>query len=533
MIPSHLSDKLSYHAKQALRNAEALARDSRVPAVTAKHLFLALLEEKGSLGNLFFANAGLKKNARNSQKDPLLHPLVPPLPKKKIPERKKGAARLPLSPHMKEILSRAYLVASQFHSPYVGTEHLAYALLDNPDAETMAILGAEGVEENRLLDSLEAHLGFENFPNFGKMLDLPDVSIAKKTQIPSNTIPFLSQYAVDLGEEARERGEILFGREQETDRLIRILGRKNKNNPLLLGEPGVGKTAIVAALAKATLEGTVPSALAGKRIFALDLALVVAGTSFRGEFEARLKEIVREASTQKDIILFIDEIHTIIGAGNTQGGLDAANILKPALARGDMRIIGATTLSEYKRYIEKDPALDRRFQTIFVREQTPEETKKLLRRVRRTYESFHEVSISPALLDLAVDMSVRHCHERFLPDKALDILDEASSLAKNRRGATLSLRTAAALEGARKNILNEKELRFSKHGTVHGAFAQHYIKTKIFDEKYHKLLTGSFRRRMLGDYDEVTRFAPEEVLQILEQAADFLNKAKEYLAKNS
>ena len=455
MIPAHLSEKLSFHARRTLREAENLALLSGVRSVEPKHLFLALLSEGGSLGNLFLSNAGLKKNIEeivsgNKAKDEA--------PARKTATRKRTRTRLPLSPDMKTILSRAYLVASQFHSPYVGTEHLAHALLDNPDADTMNILDAAGVEEDRLLDNLEAHLSFENFPNFGKMLDLPDVAIAKKNQGDTDSTPFLSQYTTDLGEEARSRGEDLYGREQERDRIIRILGRKHKNNPLLLGEPGVGKTAIVAALARAAVEGSAPAALTGKRILALDLALVVAGTSFRGEFEARLKEIVREAGEHPEVVLFIDEIHTIVGAGNTQGGLDAANILKPALARGDIRIIGATTLAEYKRHIEKDPALDRRFQAVLVREPSPEETKKLLRRVKRSYETFHGVSLAPGLLDLAVDLSVRHSHDRFLPDKALDILDEASSLAKNRRGASMSVRTAAALESARKNILNEKEL---------------------------------------------------------------------------
>lgn len=457
MIPAHLSERLSSHAQKTLNEAASIAKKDRSSFVEPKHLLLALLLESGGLGSLFLTNAGLKQEVIRrfvTEKE---------MDDETKPKRTRMRAKpLPLSPHMKTILSRAYFAASQFQSPYVGTEHLAYSLFENPDPDVMHILEAAGIEEDRLFENLEAHLGLENFPNFGKMLDLPDIAIAKKKPNTVLDTPFLAQYATDLGEEAIMRGDLFFGREKETDRIVHILGRKNKNNPLLIGEPGVGKTALVSALAKRIATGDAPDFLAGKRILALDLALVVAGTSFRGEFESRLKEIVREAGEDRSVILFIDELHTIVGAGNTQGGLDAANILKPALARGDIRVIGATTLSEYKRHIEKDPALDRRFQGVLVREPSPEETKKLLRRIRGSYEAFHGVSIGTSLLDLSVDLSVRHMNERFLPDKAIDILDEASSLSKNRRGTAPEIRTIAALESARKNILAEKEFLMSE-----------------------------------------------------------------------
>ena len=457
MIPLHLSSRLSLHARQTLRSAETLARNECSVSVEPKHLLLALLLENGGLGSLFLTNAGLKRDAlerffgagRGKASATSAH-------------RQTGVKRIPLSSHMKTILSRAYLAASQFQSPYVGTEHLTYSLFENPDPDVTNMLDATGIEEDRILDNLEAHLGLENFPNFGKMLDLPDIAVAKKNPGTGKDTPFLLQYTTNLGEEAIARGEEFFGREEETDRIIRILGRKNKNNPLLIGEPGVGKTAIVSALAKRIELSDAPAFIAGKRILALDLALIVAGTSFRGEFESRLKEIVHEASEHPDVILFIDELHTIVGAGNTQGGLDAANILKPALARGDIRVIGATTLSEYKRHIEKDPALDRRFQSVLVREPSPEETKKLLRRIRSSYESFHGVSIGLPLLDLSVDLSVRHIHDRFLPDKAIDILDEAAALSKNKNGGSPEARSILALETTRKNILSRKELLMSE-----------------------------------------------------------------------
>ncbi|MBP9752166.1 MAG: ATP-dependent Clp protease ATP-binding subunit [Candidatus Moranbacteria bacterium] len=458
MISSNFSERLSSHAQKTLREAETIARNEGAVSIEPKHLLFALFLEEGGLGSLFLTNAGLKRDVIDRFLPVPEGKAAPSKPDRPQVSRTK---RLPLSRSMKTILSRAYLAASQFQSPYVGTEHLTYSLFENPDSEVTDILDTVDIKEDKILDTLEAHLGLENFPNFGKMLDLPDIAIAKKKTGNIHDTPFLSQYATDLGEEAILRGDEFFGREQETDRVVRILGRKHKNNPLLIGEPGVGKTALIAALGKRIATGDAPDFLAGKRILSLDLALVVAGTSFRGEFESRLKEIVREASEDRDVILFIDELHTIVGAGNTQGGLDAANILKPALARGDIRVIGATTLSEYKRHIEKDPALDRRFQSVLVREPSPEETKRLLRRIRNSYESFHGVSIGLPLLDLSVDLSVRHMNDRFLPDKAIDILDEASSLSKNRHGTAPEVRTIAALESARKNILSEKELLMS------------------------------------------------------------------------
>lgn len=442
MIPKRLLEKLSLHARNVLRNAGDIAKSAKAASVDPEHLLLAVLREDGSFGRIFLGNVGLDRTS----------------PEKREADgvgRRKGG--LPLSRDGKAVLAQAYLIASDFRSPYVGTEHIAYALLENPDRRLETVFAEAGIDPDKTLDALEAQLEPEHLPGFGKLFDLPDVSIAGPDEEAKEDIPFLSQYAVDLGYESERRDETFFGRETEIERVIRILGRKEKNNPLLLGDPGVGKTAIVTALARRLRNGTVPDALVGKRILALDLALVISGTSFRGEFEARIKDILHEAKEHPEIILFVDEIHTIVGAGNTQGGLDAANILKPALARGEIRMIGATTPSEYKKYVEKDPALARRFQPVSVREPSSDETRDLLRRIRPSYERFHGVSIGNTLIDLSVSLSVRHMHDRFLPDKAIDILDEASSLAKSRRGTDHAGRAAAAVESALRNLREEKE----------------------------------------------------------------------------
>ena len=457
----HLPEKFSLRARKTLSEASVVAKASADASVRPIHLLTAILSEDGSLGSLFLVNAGLKRDALRPVDGNVSGPekITPKKPAKRIGHASKS---IPFSTETKDVLTRAFLSANRFGSPYVGTEHVIHAILTKPDREILDVLTKAGIDHEQSLSELESHLGLEHVLDFGKLLDLPELTLAKRTSGTDGLPPALSQYTTDLGREATERGDIFFGREAEIARVTSILGRRQKNNPVLLGEPGVGKTAIVSAIAKQISEGEASASLSGKRFLALDLALVVAGTSFRGEFEARLKEIVREAKERPDIILFIDELHTIVGAGNAQGGLDAANILKPALARGEIRIIGATTNAEYRKHIEKDPALGRRFQPVAVNEPSPEETKKLLRGIRPAYESFHGISIATGLLDLSVDLSVRHLHDRYLPDKAIDILDEASSLSKNRRSVTPAGRAAAALESSRKNILGEKELLMSE-----------------------------------------------------------------------
>jgi len=457
MFPEYLAEKLSLHARNAISESENMAGTAKARTVCPRHLLLAVLLEDGAFGQLFFRNAGIGREMLPADRprasdrirsDGTASGRRPPAP---VPSRD-----IPFSEEAKAVLTQAYFIASDFRSPYVGTEHIAYSLIENPGRELGDLFLASGIDRDKTLDALESHLEPDHFPSFGRLLDLPDFSFSRPDADTRDDTPALSQYATDLAESSRKRDERFFGREEETDRIIRILGRKEKNNPLLLGDPGVGKTAIVSALARNIADGHAPESLAGKRILALDLAQIVAGTSFRGEFEARLRDIVGEAREHPDIILFIDELHTLVGAGNTQGGLDAANILKPALARGEIRVIGATTSAEYKKHIEKDPALSRRFQPVPVREPSSEETRELLRRIKPSYERFHGVSIPADLLDLSVSLGVRHIPERFLPDKAIDILDEAASLAKNRDGVDHAGRAAAAVDSALRNIGSEK-----------------------------------------------------------------------------
>jgi ATP-dependent Clp protease ATP-binding subunit ClpC len=475
MLETTFSQKLTLHARHSLKEAREIAHYTRHTTIEPEHLLLAIFLENGSLGSILLENIGFEKETLA-----------------KLCLKKKAGGKilpkthpLPLSPLLKDSLRRAYSLASEFHYPYVGTEHLVYALLETRSERLDDILLALKIKEKKIQSVIEAHLNFDHFPQLSKMFDAADILTEENPRKGGKATPSLDQFTIDMGKDASVKENVLVGRKAELDRMVQILTRKNKNNPLLIGEPGVGKTALVAALAKKIARGDVPHTLFGKRILSLDLTLVVAGTNFRGEFEARLKEIIKEATQSTDVILFIDEIHTIVGAGNTSGGLDAANILKPALSRGDIQCIGATTLSEYKRHIEKDPALDRRFQSLLVAEPTLEETKHILSQVKASYETFHNVTLSNTIIDLAVDLSLRHIPDRFLPDKAFDIIDEASALAKQGKDKSPFATALFQLEEELRATVSLKE-SLTKHENYDDA-AKWYAREKELEKKIANL----------------------------------------------
>jgi ATP-dependent Clp protease ATP-binding subunit ClpC len=448
-----LTEKLTIHAKRVLKEARDIAFYSHCAHIEPKHIFLALFLEQGSLGKVLLENIGFKQ-------EPLAKIT---LAAKSIKGMKKSKSKAPektnlgFSPSLKKIFTRAFAIAKEFRSPYVGTEHLVAALTESDNTDIRSLFNDFALKQEKSLETIHAHLNYDHLPPLSKMFNLPEISLTRKKSSSDTHTPFLDQYAIDLGKEAPD--EPFIGRTHELERLIHILGRKQKNNPLLLGDPGVGKTALVTALAKKIIEGTAGNFLAEKRILALDLALVVAGTSFRGEFEARLKEIVREVKNNPNIILFIDEIHTLVGAGNTSGGLDAANILKPALARGDIRLIGATTFAEYKRHIEKDPALERRFQSILVREPSREEALAILLQSKHSFENFHEVALPDEIVTLALDLALRHIHDRFLPDKVFDLIDEAASAVRHKTEETpVQNRHLSVLRERLAGLIREKNI---------------------------------------------------------------------------
>ena len=359
------------------------------------------------------------------------------------------------TPRTKRLLERSAQEATQMKTNYIGTEHLLIAILKEADCMANNILRALSVNIQKLYEELMSMLGEINpkqFPAFSQGFPMAQKPLnAQRTNTAT-----LDKFSRDFTQMARENGfDPIIGRNKETERVIQILSRRTKNNPCLVGDPGVGKTAIAEGLAQRIISGDVPETMKGKRVVALDLAGMVAGTKYRGEFEERIKRVVQEVKANNDVVLFIDELHTLIGAGGAEGALDAANILKPSLARGEMQVIGATTLDEYRKYIEKDAALERRFQPVTVEEPSEEEAIEILKGIRDKYEAHHNVQITDDALEAAVRFSARYVVDRFLPDKAIDLLDETASKVRLRSYTTPP--NIKALQDQISDLQNEKE----------------------------------------------------------------------------
>lgn len=325
-----------------------------------------------------------------------------------------------MTPRVKRIIENSAAQSSRTGLGYIGTEHLLLALLAESDSVAVTLLEENGADPDELSEDTDRFLG--------AMADPGLASGSGRQPVKLKDAPSLAQYGRDLTAMARDgRLDPMIGREAETERVMQILSRRTKNNPCLIGEPGVGKTAVVEGLASRIASGNVPETLAGRSLITLDIPSMIAGAKYRGEFEERMKSVMAEAAGNPSVILFIDELHTLIGAGAAEGAVDAANILKPALARGEIQMIGATTIDEYRAHIEKDSALERRFQPVMVGEPSPDEAAAILRGLRDRYESHHRVKITDEAIDAAVKLSVRYLGDRFLPDKAIDLIDEAAS----------------------------------------------------------------------------------------------------------
>lgn len=358
----------------------------------------------------------------------------------------KKATSIYMTPRVKHVLELAIQVANHMNHNYVGTEHILLGLLSDGSGVAVAILRAMNIRSNDVVEAIRSILGSNKDSNNGGQEGINS----------NNDLGELSDFATDLNESAKQ-GKIdpVIGRDTEIQRVIQILSRRTKNNPVLIGEPGVGKTAIAEGLAQRIVTGNVPEILRNKRIISLSIGSMLAGAKYRGEFEERLKKAIDEVQQHDDMIIFIDEIHTLVGAGATEGAMDAANILKPALARGEFQVIGATTLDEYKKYIEKDAALERRFQPVQVGEPNEEDALEILKGLRDRYEAFHKAKITDEALTAAVSLSSRYITDRFLPDKAIDVVDEAAS--KVRMKVFSASPDVKALEDRLNTVKKEKE----------------------------------------------------------------------------
>lgn len=464
-------DRFTNHLRNTLSRSIDLAWELKQDSIPPLYLLLGLAEQHGSIGSDILQEGKLSADVISSyiQKDS---------PGAGMPKGNRGELHSEeniiflwpeFSKEAKRIIERAARLSFEMRHQYIGTEHLLMAIMEIPDSVTADFMKDKNVSRGEVqqklkrvmqtatrlnaLNSLGSQQAVEEVGGIGA-----DVSAAHDDHVVSDT-PALDFFGTDLTTvEQLERLDPVIGRSAEIDRLIHVLSRRTKNNPVLIGDAGVGKTAIVEGLARRITEGNVPDVLQNKRIVSVDLSMVIAGTMYRGEFESRLRQIIEECQRHPDVILFIDEIHTLVGAGGVQGGtMDAANILKPSLAKGEIRCIGATTADEYTKYIEQDSALDRRFQPIRVEEPTPAQAVDILKGIRSYYEQYHHVTISDNVIEEAVRLSVRYLPEQRLPDKALDLIDEAGAKALVKRVVPAPVRKMEKYADLLKQLQCKKE----------------------------------------------------------------------------
>jgi ATP-dependent Clp protease ATP-binding subunit ClpB len=396
-------DKLTIKSQEAVAEAQQLASRSSSSAMEPEHLLMALLEQEGGLVPAILDKVGVSRQLIKGRLETLL----------KGRPQVTGGAQLHLSPALDKILTAAEREADQLKDSFVSTEHLLLGYLQERGSEASRLLMESGVSRESVMSALQEIRGGEQVTD----------------ENPEEKYQALAKYGRDLTDLAR-RGKLdpVIGRDDEIRRVIQVLSRRSKNNPVLIGEPGVGKTAIVEGLAQRIISGDIPETLKNKRLVALDMGALIAGAKYRGEFEERLKAVIKEVGrAEGEVILFIDELHTLVGAGAAEGAMDASNLLKPALARGELHCIGATTLNEYRKHIEKDAALERRFQPVFTGEPSVADTISILRGLKAKYEAFHGVRIQDSAIIAAATLSDRYITDRFLPDKAIDLIDEAAS----------------------------------------------------------------------------------------------------------
>ncbi|MFA6322498.1 MAG: ATP-dependent Clp protease ATP-binding subunit [Candidatus Buchananbacteria bacterium] len=521
-----LFQRLSTHSRQALKTAFNLAVSCGQPQVTPLHLLFGLANESGSLASQILVKAKIsgEKIEATIKKDATAQTTI---------------TQTQFSLPTKKILEKAFWLAGANQNQYIGTEHLLLAALKINDQQISEFLSEKKVDVSEIKEQLTMI-----FNSTAKFPDLTE-NFNQFNQHPTHqnsTANFaLESFATELTDpRLQQKIDPVIGRGAEIDRLIQILCRRHKNNPLLLGEAGVGKTAIVEGLAKKIISKEAPAILADKKIFNLDLSSLVAGTSFRGEFENRLKQVISEASQRPEVILFIDEIHNLTGAGAATGSMDAANILKPALARGEIHCIGATTPEAFKKQIESDPAMERRFQTIQINQATVSDTIKILQGLRKNYELYHDVEISDEALAAAAQLAERYIFDRCLPDKAIDLIDEAAAAARITKQSQKILSEAEKLQ-AKLNQITEEKINFAKNEDFESALTCHnqeqklieqieainsQKKTKIKDQKKSSQVTAADIAKMVA---KITGIPQTELLT--EEKSKLLNLEKKLSKK--
>ena len=450
------AEKYTQKALEAVKTAQNMAQENGNQYVTSEHLLYALLDQDGGLIGSLFGKMGVDCDGLLSELDTLI---------RNLPRISGGSGEGYASPEVGKILNLAEKTAEKLHDEYLSVEHLMLAIFSEGSQSVRQLLSDHGITRSRFSDEL------------AKVKTSPVTS-----DNPEDSYDALKKYGTDLVERARTKElDPVIGRDAEIRNVIRILSRKTKNNPVLIGEPGVGKTAIAEGLAQRIVRGDVPEGLKDRTIFSLDMGALIAGAKYRGEFEERLKAVLNEVKkSDGKIILFIDELHTIVGAGKTEGSMDAGNLLKPMLARGELHCIGATTLDEYRQYIEKDAALERRFQPVMVNEPTVEDTISILRGLKERYEIYHGVRIHDNALVAAATLSDRYITDRFLPDKAIDLVDEACAMIRTEIDSM-----PAELDDLRRKIMQQEieEMALKKEDDQLSRDRLEELKKELADEK--------------------------------------------------
>jgi ATP-dependent Clp protease ATP-binding subunit ClpC len=419
---SELVSHLTENARTSLHHANIIAQSYGSSYIATEHLLLGILAQGSSVGAKVLADAGVTLNRAQDALNAVPMTVIVSTEAKALSETAKLTLKM------------SWEIAQEYHQGFLGTEHILYSILNQKHSRAAVLLRDMGVTTSELVSDIEEYLDQKQESLDDDYSAIP-AYIEKIEKKPAHKKGSLGIYGTDLTSLAKNgKLDPVVGRDKQEERAITILSRRTKNNPVLIGEPGVGKTAIVEGLAQRIAREDVPDYLLDKRIIQIDLAGMIAGTKYRGEFEERLKKVISELQHQKNVIIFIDELHLLVGAGAAEGSIDAANMLKPALARGEIRLIGATTSDEYRKYIEKDSALERRLQVIVVPEPTLKETSSILKGLRHAYEKHHGVSMSDELIEDTVYMADRYVNERFMPDKAIDVIDEAAALVRVRSG---------------------------------------------------------------------------------------------------
>lgn len=506
----HLTD----NARGSLHQADMIARSLGSAYIGTEHLLLGVLGQESSVGAKLLADAGITLDRARLALNLTPRALV-------VSTGAKG-----LSETAKLTLRMSWDVAQEFHQDYCGTEHILFSILSQKNARATVLLRDMNVPIDELLGDIENYLNRQQSD-----YEMDESGAAQSTKTRPSRQPGLDKFGTDLTAAARN-GELdpVIGRDEQISRMVTVLSRRTKNNPILIGEPGVGKTAIVEGLAARIAREDVPDHLLHMRIVQLDLAGMIAGTKYRGEFEERLKKVIDELVKDEHTIAFIDELHLLVGAGAAEGALDAANMLKPALARGKLRLVGATTLDEFRKHIEKDAALERRFQSIVVPEPSLNDTKAILNGLKSHYENYHNVSVSEGVIDEAVFLADRYITDRFMPDKALDVIDEAASLVRVTKGRTPSKQRTYMKEA---RSLNEK-MEEAVNGEDYERAALYKMRLSRLNAKLDEMKKSGTSVQLTGDdvASAVATMTGIPVRQLKRSEASVLKHLEKHIAKH-